>query len=475
MLKRLSALLLVAVIGAMSPLTVAAQPSTPGAASASPMATPDATPVAASPVVEDPAAQIALYEEQTAIIRDVGEPIVEAVLAGDDEAFKSQLTPDAAAMLGSISVADIVDSYTNRQVQMVFAEAGAYFFGQWNENEISGVMSQAGVPYQFALEADETQDGDLPTGTWSGSIPQAQLDISVEFSTDASGDLAATLDIPAQSVADLALSDVQYLPERPIGEQVDLRVFAPGGVSNSYTADFAWGDLLLRIAVGVDVDAELANSVQILPAIPTPATASDAPQSSATYRVPFDGTWWVFWGGETELHNYHAATPSQRYAYDLVIWKDGATYSGDGAENEDFWAWGQPVLSPANGAVVAVVNDQPDLAPNTSLGDRNVAENPAGNHVVLEVAENEYVFIAHMQEGSVQVQVGDEVQSGDRLGLTGNSGNSSEPHIHIHAQQTPDLLDYQASGIPLRFAGATVDGELEQDVIPEQGSFIAPE
>lgn len=463
-IKRLLVVLLVTLIGTMSSLTVVAQP-----------ATPDATPVAASPVVEDPAAQMALYEERTAVIRDGGEPVVEAVLGGDDETVTSLLTPDAAEMIGSVSIADVVDSYTTRQVQMVFAEAGAYFFGQWNESKISGVMSQGGVPLEFTLEADETQDGDLPTGTWTGTISQAQLDISVQFSTDASGNLAAMLDIPAQNVTDVALSEVQYVPERPVGEQVDLRVFAPGAPNDGYTVDFAWGDHLLRIAVGVDVDAELANAVQIIPTILIPPAASGAPESNTTYQVPFGDTWWVFWGGETELHNYHAATPSQRYAYDLVIWKDGATYSGDGVENEDFWAWGQPVLSPANGTVVGVVNDQPDLAPNTSLGDRNAAENPAGNHVVLEVAENEYVFIAHMQQGSVQVQVGDEVQSGDRLGLTGNSGNSSEPHIHIHVQATPDLLDYQASGIPLEFANATVDGELEQDVIPEQGSFIAPE
>lgn len=459
----------------ITPAPEEAQASPAAMPGASPVATPVATPVAAGPVVEDPAGQLALHDEQTNIIRGVGEPIVEAVLAGDGEAVRAQLTPSAAEILRPEAIPDIINSYTTRQVQMVFAEAGAYFFGQWNDRQMTGIMMQAGIPYQFSLAAEGPQAGERPAGRWTGTIQGVGLDFEVGFSTNDSGTLAATLDIPEQGVSDVALSDVQYLPERPIGEQVDRRIFAPGGQNNSYTADFAWGDHSMRVTVGVDVESGLASSVQILPAIPTPPPAADAPDSNASYRVPFDGTWWVFWGGETELHNYHAATPSQRYAYDLVIWKDGATFSGDGSRNEDYWAWGQPVLAPASGTVVDVVTGVSDLEPNLPLQERGAANNPAGNHVVIETAENEYLFVAHMQQGSVQVEVGDEVQAGDQLGLTGNSGNSSEPHIHVHVQDSPDLLDYQSIGIPLRFETAVVDGEPAQNVLPKQGSFVAPE
>ncbi len=379
-----------------------------------------------------------------------------------------------AAALGETSISDVIASYTERQVQMAFAEAGAVFYGQWNGDEISGVMVQGGVPYAFSLTADTPQHGDLPNGRFSGSIPQAGLDIAVEFGTTPMGELTASLDIPAQGVQSVALSDVAYTKSKPVGELVDSRVFAPGGSHNSYTADHAWGDALLRIIVGVEVETGEVTSLQVYPAIPLPPNA-DAPEAKVTYRLPFDGTWWVFWGGESELRNYHAATPSQRYAYDLVIWKDGATWHGDGRSVEDYWAWGQPVLAPADGVVVDAVRTAEDLPPNAPVSERSTLRNPGGNYVVLQTAESEYVILAHMQQDSVRVQVGDEVRSGDVIGLVGNSGNSSEPHLHIHVQDTPDLLDVRAQGIPLPFDAMVVDGEVRHGVIPEQGSFVAPE
>ncbi len=145
----------------------------------------------------------------------------------------------------------------------------------------------------------------------------------------------------------------------------------------------------------------------------------------------------------------------------------------DGASNEDYWIWGQQVLAPADGEVVMAVNDEPDLPPNTSLAERSRNPNPGGNHVVLQTSEDEYVMLAHMQKGAVQVAVGDQGRVGEPVGLVGNSGNSSEPHLHIHAQNTPNLLDYEANGIPLRFDRILVDGELLDNAFPHQGSFIA--
>ena len=95
--------------------------------------------------------------------------------------------------------------------------------------------------------------------------------------------------------------------------------------------------------------------------------------------------------------------------------------------------------------------------------------------MVIETAENKYIFIAHMQQGPVQVEVGDEVRTGELLGLTGNSGNSSEPHTHIHIQETADILDFQAAGIPLHSGSVVVNGEPRENVSPVQGDFVAPE
>lgn len=451
-------------------ITPAALPS-----DATPAASPAASPIAAGPVIDDPEAQMALHADLVAEIRAVSEPVIDAVVAGDHEALVDLVTPEVVDAFQGSTIPDVIASYTTNQLQMVFAEEQIHFFGQWNDSEISGLVvfgPVSGGP-AFSLTAEEPQDGELPSGRFSGAIQPEETELSIVFGTDADGNLTAALDFPAFGVEGHELSQVAYLPERPIGEMVGESVLAHGGVNNSHRADFTWGDHLLRVSAGIDVDAGQVNALQILPAIPTPLAAPNAPEAQASYHLPFEGLWWVFWGGETELLNYHAATSSQRHAYDLVIWKDGATYRGDGARNEDYWAWRQPVYAPASGTVVSVENDLADIEPNLPPGERGAGATPAGNHVVIEAAENEYVFIAHLQRGSVRPEVGDTVSTGDLIGLTGNSGNTSEPHLHIHVQDSPEVLDIESNGIPLAFASAVVDGEPVEDATLVQGSFVA--
>jgi hypothetical protein len=444
------------------------------------VATPDALAPGASPVsvelagavVDDPEVQIALYQEQVDAIREIGEPVVEAVLAVDDSALEPLLSPEMVAALEAASISDVTATYTTDQVQMSFAEANAHFFGQVQDDIIQGVMMQGG-PIPFTLQATEPQSGNGPTGRWDGVLSGIGLEISVVFDGDEGGNLTAALDIPAQNVTEQPLSNVSFTADRPIGDLIEDRAFAPGGINNGYSADHGWGDALMRISVGVDIESGTVTGLQLLPAMLLPDDPAAGQVSETSYRLPFDGTWWTFWGGESELQNYHTVSPSQRHAYDFVIWNDGATFSGDGTRNEDYWAWGQAVLAPAGGTVVAIVNDEPDLPPNAPLEQRAQVGNPGGNHVAIETGDDEYVFIAHMQEGTVEVEAGDEVQAGDLLGLTGNSGNSSEPHIHIHAQDSPDLVDPTATGLPIRFASAVVDGDPVEDAMPVQGSFVA--
>ena len=97
---------------------------------------------------------------------------------------------------------------------------------------------------------------------------------------------------------------------------------------------------------------------------------------------------------------------------------------------------------------------------------------PVGNHVVIEVAPEQYLLMAHLRPGSVAVKEGDVVQAGDAIGLTGNSGNSTEPHLHIHLQTTPDMFDPLAIGLPLAFTGYTVNGEPVDVGTLEQGQIV---
>lgn len=174
---------------------------------------------------------------------------------------------------------------------------------------------------------------------------------------------------------------------------------------------------------------------------------TDKEYTQNTYQMPFKGEWFTFWGGTNELVNYHYALENQRYAYDLMIVKDGYSFDGDPTDNESYFVYGKDVIAPNGGVVVSVENGIED---NTPTVDTN-AENPLGNHVIIEHDHNEYSVIAHLRPGSLEVTEGDVVETGDLLGQVGNSGNSSEPHIHFHAADGPNWAE--ATSIRIKFEG----------------------
>lgn len=173
-------------------------------------------------------------------------------------------------------------------------------------------------------------------------------------------------------------------------------------------------------------DDHMIEGLQLMPVTSHPE--SDETYTENTYQMPITEEWFTFWGGTNELVNYHYALENQRYAYDLVILKGDATFDGNPEDNESYYAFGKDVVAPREGVVVSVENN---IADNTPTVDTN-EEEPLGNHVILEHENNEYSVIAHLQEGTLKVDEGDQLNAGDVLGLAGNSGNSSEPHIHFH-------------------------------------------
>jgi murein DD-endopeptidase MepM/ murein hydrolase activator NlpD len=153
--------------------------------------------------------------------------------------------------------------------------------------------------------------------------------------------------------------------------------------------------------------------------------------------LPFRGEWYVFWGGDRVEDNYHVKTENQRGAADLVmVDAGGRSHRGDGSRNQDYHAYGQEILAPAAARVVTVIDGVPDNAPGSM--------NPfsaMGNCVILELAAREFAVFAHLQPSSARVKPGDKVRRGQVLGLCGNSGNSSEPHLHFHLQDAAVLQD----------------------------------
>ncbi len=145
-------------------------------------------------------------------------------------------------------------------------------------------------------------------------------------------------------------------------------------------------------------------------------------------RFPLkDGLYAVGQGGNGAAINHHASSRQQRFALDIV--------KADGDIT------GAPVLAPCSGTIAAAADDMPDEGSLTMRGVQVF-----GNYVAVESESGALVMLAHLQSGSVCVQRGQRVSVGDIVGRAGNSGRSSEPHLHIHAERNGDA-------VPLRFDG----------------------
>jgi murein DD-endopeptidase MepM/ murein hydrolase activator NlpD len=198
------------------------------------------------------------------------------------------------------------------------------------------------------------------------------------------------------------------------------------------------------------------NGLWVKPA--SDATRHEAPSQFLDYRtktalrLPFRGAWSVVWGGRTLEQNYHAFSRDQRFAMDLLIVRSGRTHEGEGKALTDYYCYGQDVLAPAAGKVVWAQDSLPDNAP----GQMDPAH-ATGNSLVIDHGNGEYSLLAHLQPGSLRFKVGDAVPADAVLGRCGNSGNTSEPHVHYHLQNGP--VPFDADGLPAAFTALLVDGK----------------
>jgi len=176
-------------------------------------------------------------------------------------------------------------------------------------------------------------------------------------------------------------------------------------------------------------------------------------------------------GGNSELINYHQQDPgAQHYALDISRLNIlGLRAQGVYPERlEDYEVFGESVLSPCNCLVVEVRSDLQDLPPGTM--DR---ERITGNYIVLE-HEGNLIFLGHLKKNSIIVQEGQMLEAGQPIAQVGNTGNTTEPHLHIHAVQGTDTGQIlTGQGVPLFFngrflkrndrfrAGSSWNGEIE--------------
>lgn len=188
-------------------------------------------------------------------------------------------------------------------------------------------------------------------------------------------------------------------------------------------------------------------------------------RNSTEMILPFKEEWTVFWGGTTVEQNYHVAYKNQKYAYDIVIMENGKTFKTDGKTNDDYYVFGKDIIAPCDAKVVQVITGVKDNIP----GELNPKQF-LGNAIILETEKAEFIAMAHFKEKSIVVKEGDQVKAGQLLGQCGNSGNSSEAHLHLSLQNVKNM--YNAVGGKLYFKRIKVNGEIKEDYLPVKNDKI---
>lgn len=204
-------------------------------------------------------------------------------------------------------------------------------------------------------------------------------------------------------------------------------------------------------------------------------------QTKSSLTFPLRGESLVVHGGRKIEQNAHASEKDQRFAIDVVALKQGSrtlqeqgitvfdavTYEGNKKQNESYYIFGRDVIAPANGRIIDTLDGVPDAIPSDTHYD---FKQPAGNYVVIDHGNNEFSMLAHLKNGSIRFNKGDLVVAGDVIGSVGNTGNSTEPHLHYHLQNTPKWK--KGEGLPAQFQQYIANGQFIQRGEPIRGQII---
>jgi murein DD-endopeptidase MepM/ murein hydrolase activator NlpD len=199
--------------------------------------------------------------------------------------------------------------------------------------------------------------------------------------------------------------------------------------------------------------------------------------------APLEGPRWVDVNGCCAGPNSHrvAVNPingafyvSERFAIDFAqLTVDRRIYQGNPGLLSSYPSYGADISSVSRGVVVSTQDGIADNAPVGSLPPFSL-ETVGGNYVVVSMGGGHFAFYAHLQPGSLTVEVGDRVKQGQVLGSLGNSGNSDFPHLHFHVTDSPSPL--ASDGLPYEFRSFNSEGTLAngQQVLAGEAAILDP-
>jgi murein DD-endopeptidase len=230
---------------------------------------------------------------------------------------------------------------------------------------------------------------------------------------------------------------------------------------------YIWATFDTLDAVPATVRQKLSAKVGTYPEELTIETATiPVGRGAVAISFPFGGDHWLAANGPSNTSGHrralipidgHAAI-AQRFAIDWVrLRDDGKTFQGDEKDNKNYLAYGTEALAVADGVVTETKDGIPENIPGeNSRAVPITLETVGGNHVILDIGGGHFAFYAHLQPGSLRVKLGDKVRRGQVVGLVGNSGNSTEPHLHFHVENASSPLG--AEGLPYTLPSFDVVG-----------------
>ncbi|WP_304622562.1 M23 family metallopeptidase [Phyllobacterium lublinensis] len=256
-------------------------------------------------------------------------------------------------------------------------------------------------------------------------------------------------------------------------------ILPPGGTSVVLMdVSFGKGDelpasVLARIAATRQASGTDGKPAPMPPDSPVPPTftftgaATPIGRPAIVVEPPLKGNGWVAVNGCCDSITSHRGAVMaingqlrvpERFAIDWVkIDESGNLFTGEISKLSSYAYYGTPIYAAADGVVVNLYDETDEQIPGADAKGITT-ENIGGNMVVVDIGGGAFAFYAHMQRGSLKVKLGDQVKTGQVLGLLGNTGNSTAPHLHFHIMDGPSPLD--ADGLPFVFTRFSSQGVL---------------
>jgi hypothetical protein len=392
---------------------------------------------------------------------------------------------------GSTIPIDVV-TVSGDSVKLELKTIGAVFDGKLNadRSELSGQFSQGGAVLPLTFKHGSSA---APAASpQSAPTPQRPIDVPVDVTVPTSPvifkgggkvHVVYELHITNFSRSPSVFTRLEMLTAAGntslAGDELGSRVVRPGVTATTTEEKLKVGPglrLIVYLWLTVNPPSEIPKSIQHrlsfkvgdypeeLSVTSTPVTVPTSTQ--IVISPPLRGSEWLAGNGPSNSSAHRRALIpvgggahiAQRFAIDfLQLNPDGRSFAGDQKDNKSYRCYGAEALAVADGTVVATKDGIPENIPGPSSRAVPITlETVGGNHIILDLGGGRFAFYAHLQPGSLRVKNGDKVRRGQVLGLVGNSGNSTEPHLHFHISDANSPLS--SEGLPYVFSSFEVQG-----------------